>query len=144
MSLLCEYIFGILVIKLGLNAHGFNLEADNQSCNQKPVIGTQARAFLCLCKWHKHVWLCVLHKAADRTREVFLQEEPLPVINQKSQCRGNEGCPCPQDRGESCGCSLTVPSLHHHPQVPAGWEGSGRPAPSPSGGHEMLLGKENQ
>lgn len=64
MSLLCEYIFGILVIKLGLNAHGFNLEADNQSCNQKPVIGTQARAFLCLCKWHKHVWLRVLHKAA--------------------------------------------------------------------------------
>lgn len=40
MSLLCEYIFGILVIKLGWNAHGFSLGAYNQSCNQKPVTGT--------------------------------------------------------------------------------------------------------
>lgn len=152
MSLLCKYIFGILVIKLGLNPHGFNLEADNQSCNQKPVIGTQARVFLCLCKWHKHVWLCVLHKAAglfardktsDRTREVFLRE-PLPVINQKSQHRGDEGCPCPRAQGESCGCLLMVPSLLPCPQVPAQWEGSGRPAPSPSGGTSCHFRKENQ
>lgn len=83
-------------------------------------------------------------KTSDRTREVFLQEEPLPVINQKSQRRGDEGCPCPQEQAESCGCLLMVPSLHHRPQVPAGWEGSRQPAPSPSGRHEMLLGKENQ
>lgn len=47
MSLLCEYIFGILVTKLGLDPHGFNLEADNQPCNQKPMTGTQASRVLC-------------------------------------------------------------------------------------------------
>lgn len=85
MSLLCEYIFGILVIKLGLNAHGFNLEADNQSCNQKPVIGTQARAFLCLCKWHKHVWLRVLHKAAG----LFAREKKQATEQGRSFCKKN-------------------------------------------------------
>lgn len=45
MSLLCKFIFGILVIKLGLNLHGFSLEADNLACNQNPVTGIQVRFF---------------------------------------------------------------------------------------------------
>lgn len=67
MSLLWKYIFGISVIKLGWNPHGFSLDADNQSCNQKPMIGTRGFAPVPV---EKHVLLWVLHKAAG----LFSQE----------------------------------------------------------------------
>lgn len=129
MSLLCKYIFGILVTKLGLNPHGFNLGADNQSCSQKPMIGAQTSCFLMPAQKAEACVVCVLREATgwfsqrnrrDRLREGFCKKNPFRLSTRKGYA-DNGGCRCPRVESHtktSCGFSLRVSSMQPRPQVP--------------------------
>lgn len=112
MSFLCEFIFGILIIELGLNLHGFNMEADNQSCNQNPSISRQV--FKCLGRGQNCAGFCVLHKSMgwfpqekikDRMRKIFCKDPPSRPCSGKANTE-HEGCLCPRAESDTHSCGL--------------------------------------
>lgn len=112
MSFLCEFIFGILIIELGLNLHGFNMEADNQLCNQNPSISIQV--FKCLGRGQNCAGFCVLHKSMgwfpqekikDRIRKIFCKDPPSRPCSGKANTEP-EGCLCPRAESDTQSCGL--------------------------------------
>lgn len=113
MSFLCEFSFGILVIKLGFNLHGFNLEADNQSCNQNPVIGRQvflmpgqkAEACGVLCAAYCNRVVSTGENQRQNEGDL-LQECPFQAIQWESQHRDDKDCLSSRIECETHSCGL--------------------------------------